>query len=184
MRYVVTAIPSEASCAIPEHGAVISFGRSDSSAKFRSAFSNGDTVSLFLNYTPGKRKSDTIITQLIGGWGRILHLGKYSAEYNIKTEGLKEKFLNTRHPRTFAGINSDTTTLYICVVDGRQSNSIGMTFTEMAEVLRLFHVTEAVNFDGGGSSTLVIRGKVVNSPSDPSGERAVANSLHVITSGQ
>jgi hypothetical protein len=40
--------------------------------------------------------------------------------------------------------------------------------------------SDAFNFDGGGSTTMAVRGEIVNSPSDPAGERSVANSLHVI----
>ncbi len=55
-----------------------------------------------------------------------------------------------------------------------------MTFLEMSNFLQAFGVTNAINLDGGGSSVLVIEGRAVNVPSDPSGERPVANSLQVI----
>ena len=184
LRYVVSSLSTAGNSPIPQNGAVISFGRSDTTAKFRSAFSIGDTIAVTLSYISSKSKQQATVSQLIGGWGRIVHQGIFSAEYNVTMEGLKESFINSRHPRTFAGINSDTTKLYLCVVDGRQANSIGMNFSEMAEFLRIFNVTEAVNLDGGGSSTMVIRGRVVNSPSDQSGERPVANSLHVISTSE
>jgi len=44
-------------------------------------------------------------------------------------------------------------------------------------------VWNAVNFDGGGSTTMVVQGKIVNSPSDKTGERPVANTLQVIRLG-
>jgi exopolysaccharide biosynthesis protein len=81
------------------------------------------------------------------------------------------------------GFDRDSTKLYLCVVDGRQEKSIGMSFGEMADFLLSMGVWNAVNFDGGGSTTMVIRGKIVNSPSDKTGERPVANSFQVVNLG-
>jgi exopolysaccharide biosynthesis protein len=55
-----------------------------------------------------------------------------------------------------------------------------MNFQEMAEFLLSIGAWNAVNLDGGGSTTMVINGKVVNSPSDKTGERPVANILIVV----
>ncbi len=92
-------------------------------------------------------------------------------------------FLRARHPRTFVGIDRDTTKMFLCTVDGRQASSIGMNYREMAGFLLSIGVWHATNLDGGGSTTMVVRGKVVNSPSDKTGERRVANSLQVIKLG-
>ena len=62
------------------------------------------------------------------------------------------------------------------VVDGRQSHSVGLTLTEWAELLRKFGARDAINFDGGGSSELVLGGKILNSPSDGH-ERPVGSAL-------
>lgn len=89
----------------------------------------------------------------------------------------------TRNPRTLIGVNADTTRMYLVVVDGRQSGySAGMTLWECQDFMQgVLGAYQALNFDGGGSSTMVVRGTVVNSPSDPGGERSVANSLQVIS---
>lgn len=55
-----------------------------------------------------------------------------------------------------------------------------MTFSEMADFLLSIGAWNALNFDGGGSTTMVVGGRVVNSPSDKSGERPVANVLAVV----
>jgi exopolysaccharide biosynthesis protein len=55
-----------------------------------------------------------------------------------------------------------------------------MTFSEMAEFLRSLGVANAVNLDGGGSSTFVLFGRVMNCPSDATGERPVANTIHIL----
>ncbi|MBI4324024.1 MAG: phosphodiester glycosidase family protein [Chloroflexi bacterium] len=80
-----------------------------------------------------------------------------------------------RHPRSAIGWNDRY--LFFLVVDGRQKDlSLGMTFPELASYLAFLGCREAVNLDGGGSSTLWVGGRVVNSPSDGR-ERPVANAL-------
>ncbi len=56
-----------------------------------------------------------------------------------------------------------------------------MNFEEMADFLLSLGTWNALNLDGGGSTTMVVHGKVMNSPSDKTGERPVANSLQVIS---
>jgi hypothetical protein len=83
-----------------------------------------------------------------------------------------------RHPRTAVGFDDEH--LYLFVVDGRQEGlSAGMNYPELAETLIELGCEQAMNLDGGGSSTLWLGGQVVNSPSDGM-ERRVANSLIVI----
>lgn len=86
-------------------------------------------------------------------------------------------FVNARHPRTAIGVRSDGT-LILVTVDGRQpKKSVGMTIPELAKLMLEFGCKEAMNLDGGGSTTMVIRNKVVNSISDATGERAVSDAL-------
>ena len=62
-------------------------------------------------------------------------------------------------------------------VDGRQPGcSVGMTLAELASLMRELGCSDALNLDGGGSTTLWTRGAVVNRPSDGQ-ERAVADGL-------
>lgn len=87
------------------------------------------------------------------------------------------------HPRTAIGIDYDTNRLFLLVVDGRQDFSRGLTMVELAERMVTLGADEALNLDGGGSSTLVARktnGRVgvVNSPSD-GGQRRVPNGLEI-----
>jgi exopolysaccharide biosynthesis protein len=89
-----------------------------------------------------------------------------------------------RHPRTAVGVNRDGTLLTILIVDGRRPiSSVGMTGAEMRAVLEKYDVYDAINLDGGGSTTLVHKNEqgelqIVNSPSGGS-ERPVANVLGV-----
>jgi hypothetical protein len=87
------------------------------------------------------------------------------------------------HPRTAIGIDRDTKTLLFLVVDGRQSFSRGNTMVELANRMISLGADEALNLDGGGSSTIMARGrggrlKVINSPSDGA-PRSVANGLEI-----
>jgi large repetitive protein len=83
-------------------------------------------------------------------------------------------WLQLRHPRTAIGWNKDF--IYLVEVDGRQSNSIGMTFPELADYMLKLGCQEALNLDGGGSATLWMDGQVKNSPS-PGQERPAANAV-------
>jgi hypothetical protein len=81
-------------------------------------------------------------------------------------------------PRTAIGLDAAGRTLFLVVVDGDQQSSRGMTAAELADFLVAHGVSDALELDGGGSSTLYVRkeGGVVNSPSDGV-ERPVANQL-------
>jgi hypothetical protein len=95
-------------------------------------------------------------------------------------EGKPNQLTDTlgRHPRTAIGWNKDY--FYMVVVDGRQGRlSLGMTLTEFAAYMRKIGCDEALNLDGGGSTTLWLLGNMVNSPSQGA-ERPAANALILI----
>ena len=79
---------------------------------------------------------------------------------------------NEAHPRTSAGISQDGKTMIIIIVDGRRAeHSIGATLPYLAKLHQNFGSYNAINFDGGGSTTLVMEGKgIVNHPTDPPDE--------------
>jgi exopolysaccharide biosynthesis protein len=87
-------------------------------------------------------------------------------------------------PRTSAGISADGRRLYPLTVDGRSEESQGLTLLELAELMRDLGADDAVNLDGGGSSTLVAREPgdrqvtVQNVPSDGA-QRPVPNGVGV-----
>ena len=65
-------------------------------------------------------------------------------------------------------------------VDGRQPGvSVGMSLKELAEYLFSLGAVDAMNLDGGGSTTMFLDGKVVNKPSDPNGERKIGDAIVV-----
>ena len=83
-----------------------------------------------------------------------------------------------RHPRTGVGLRADGKVLFV-TVDGRQRRSKGMTLIAFAKLMRSLGALWALNLDGGGSTTMVVRGSVVNSPSDGR-ERAVGSALMLV----
>ena len=86
------------------------------------------------------------------------------------------------HPRTLAGVSEDGTIIF-AVIDGRQDSSNGASYAQCAALMRAHGAYNAVNLDGGGSSTMIVYkdGKydTVNSPSDGV-LRRVYNSLLVV----
>ncbi|MBZ0294759.1 MAG: phosphodiester glycosidase family protein [Anaerolineae bacterium] len=101
---------------------------------------------------------------------------------------IEHRYNREQHPRTAIGFDRDYQTMLLMVVDGRQPNySEGVDMFEMADIALDYDLYDALNLDGGGSSTLVIRDEngqpvVLNSPINhglPGHERAVANHLGI-----
>jgi hypothetical protein len=116
---------------------------------------------------------------MIGGGPQLVRAGRALGSAGAGREQFSEDFIRGRHPRTAIGVRSDGRVV-ILTVDGRQpGKSVGMTVDELTELVGGLGCVEAVNLDGGGSTTMVIGGKVVNSPSDPGGERPVSDALLV-----
>ena len=109
----------------------------------------------------------------------IVH-GQSVAEYADVLEGTFPRFSSARHPRTAIGFSKDSTTLILFTVDGRRESDSGMSLAEVAKVMLALGAYEAMAFDGGGSTTMVIEGKTVNHPSDQAGERPVGSGLLVV----
>ncbi|HEX8287773.1 MAG TPA: phosphodiester glycosidase family protein [Pyrinomonadaceae bacterium] len=101
-------------------------------------------------------------------------------EITWEKEKSSKSFVETRHPRTAIAKLKDKRFLMV-TVDGRQPGvSVGMNLNELAEMLLEFGATEAMNLDGGGSTTMFLNGKIVNQPSDKEGERKVSDAILVL----
>jgi hypothetical protein len=133
-----------------------------------------DTLLMVCTLQPAVGK----IVEAIGGLPRIVRDGKVSVETD--REGGKN-FAAVRHPRTAVGFSADSSKIFLVTVDGRQAASVGMTLDELAELMLSLGCAQALNLDGGGSTTMVVRGNVVNHPSDATGERPVGNALLLIS---
>ena len=162
---VDTVVTGVGNMVIGNNKAVIS-GHGVSGAFLVNNFFKDDTIMVVLNLSPALLK----IEQLIGGntW--------------LVQNGIANQDNGDRHPRTSVGFNEDTTQFFMFVVDGRQPGlSVGMSYKELGDYMKTWGVHNGLNLDGGGSSTMVVRGSIVNSPSDIGGERSVANSLLLIS---
>ena len=106
--------------------------------------------------------------------------------------GIKEDldttdFNRLRHPRTCLGIKPNGSVILLAI-DGRNDNSAGASLPELTKIMSWLGCTSAINFDGGGSTTLWINGfadqGVINYPTDNKkwdheGQRKVANVILV-----
>ncbi|MFG2001028.1 phosphodiester glycosidase family protein [Spirillospora sp. NPDC048911] len=92
------------------------------------------------------------------------------------------------HPRTAAGFTADGRKMILLTVDGRQVDSRGVTLAELAALMREAGAHNAINLDGGGSSTMLARepgqarGQVENQPSDGA-ERPTPNGIGLYAKG-
>lgn len=87
---------------------------------------------------------------------------------------------NGRQPRTMAGLDKRGR-LFLVTVDGRRPGvSEGFTLAEGADFMRSLGAEQALNLDGGGSSTMTVAGELVNAPSDAAGERPVGDTVQVL----
>ena len=113
----------------------------------------------------------------------LIHRGE------VVPQRLDRKFVYQRHNRTALGLKRDGT-IVLLVADGRAKDQCnGLSIPELTRVMRWLGCTEAVNLDGGGSSTMYIKDRgeegIVNHPSDngrfdAQGQRRVANAILVV----
>ncbi len=167
--------------AIPKDGAVISF-RSRIDKKLESQLSEGKRGKIEIGLKPAIWNR---AIQAIGGRvqlvknGRINEtLAKQHHTQNNPTPGKRQRDLALSYePRTALGYNAQK--LILIVADGRRAGySTGVSLYRLASLLIELGVTEAINLDGGSSSTFVVDGKVVNRPSGQR-ERAVLNTVFI-----
>ncbi|MXZ01684.1 phosphodiester glycosidase family protein, partial [Candidatus Poribacteria bacterium] len=179
--YRVENVLSDGNSLIPRDGAILWFN-----ARLRdpavSEFSAGASGKLTLSLSPPEWNK---VQHAIGGRLRLLKNGEINqtiAEmHNAEkrhTPGKRSPVLNLSHePRTALGYNADT--LFLVVADGRQPKySTGLTLYELASILIELGATEAINLDGGSSSTFVVNDTVVNKPSGQQ-ERDVLNAIFI-----
>lgn len=97
-----------------------------------------------------------------------------------KTGGTDE-LITARHPRSCIGYSPDRKKVTMLVVEGRSDISVGANLSELADICSYFNMADAANLDGGGSSAIVGKGKVLNTLSDGE-ERAVVNAIAFVRS--
>ena len=113
---------------------------------------------------------------IVGAGPTLVKGGK--VHVTAREEEFPSDIARGRAPRTGVAVLPNRHAL-LAVVDGRQESSIGATLEEFAELFVKYGAKEAVNFDGGGSSAMVVGGELLNSPSDGE-ERRVGSALAVM----
>lgn len=160
---------------IPKDGFVIST-TGENAEFFKNNFKVGDKVVLDIS---SKIDFEKIQTAISGG--AILVKNGEIPEFSSNISG--------SHPRTALGLSKDNKILYLITVDGRQKSSIGMTQTELAEFLIEKNIYNALNLDGGGSTTMVAQKlgdtslSVINSPSSGA-LRKVVNGIGIFNASK
>ncbi|MCH8275172.1 MAG: phosphodiester glycosidase family protein [Armatimonadetes bacterium] len=126
-----------------------------------------------LRITLRGRANYSVITEAISGGPRLVRDGKPAV--NPLRERFPPGFASAAHPRTALGV-TEHRNVVLAVVDGRSSISGGVSLEELAKIMIRLGCVDAVNLDGGGSSTLYIAGSIINRPSGGL-QRPVANAL-------
>lgn len=174
MEYVITnskvAAINNANTAI-KSGSVILSGHGNA-AKVLAELKVGDPVLVEQTLGAAWDKLSCIV-----GAGPTLVKGG-SIFLTTKVEEFGTDVAGGRAPRTALGVTKQGH-LILAVVDGRQQKSDGLSLLELAQFMKELGAVEAMNLDGGGSSEMVISGKVMNQPSDGR-ERPVGNALAIL----
>ncbi|HAM70197.1 MAG TPA: hypothetical protein DCM86_00950, partial [Verrucomicrobiales bacterium] len=170
-RLRVTEVREAGDTPLRKDGLVLSFGPKLPAAAGLAA---GAVITISTGTTPELGAPRTAI-----GGGNILIRGGVVQQFSMPASGAyKFRSVVERHPRSAVGYNA--TEIFLVEVDGRQPGlSIGMTLHELGLYMKGLGCEEAMNFDGGGSSTLWFDGRVVNSPCN-GGERDIGNGLVVV----
>ncbi|MGA4988353.1 phosphodiester glycosidase family protein [Nonomuraea bangladeshensis] len=164
---VVTEVRNAAGDGPIPAGTTVLLGR-DAGAAAVAALKAGDRVDVA--YRPKPDDGGAVQAAVGGNW--VL----------VKDGVVQNSTDQAAHPRTAVGFSADGRTMHLLTVDGRQADSRGVTLNELAAMMADLGAANALNLDGGGSSTMLAREpgsaavQVENSPSD-GGERHVPNGL-------
>jgi exopolysaccharide biosynthesis protein len=116
------------------------------------------------------------VEDITNGVPQLIKNGKI--EITWQQEKSSKSFVETHHPRTAVAKLKNGKFLMV-TVDGRSKESGGISLPDLAAFLLELGATDAMNLDGGGSTTMFLDGKLVNKPSDLTGERAVGDAILV-----
>jgi exopolysaccharide biosynthesis protein len=176
---VVEVRDNAGSTPIPSDGFILS---TTGSARTwaRSQLRPGRKVAVSLKLTsldPLKPDLWSAAEDILGAGPIIVRGGRI--DITAKREKMLPAFATDRHPRSAVASLNDGRVI-LAVVDGRQPASVGMSLEELARLLLEHGATNAMNLDGGGSTAMVVQGRIVNRPSDVLGERPVSDAILVV----
>ncbi|MCB1108735.1 MAG: phosphodiester glycosidase family protein [Chlamydiia bacterium] len=170
----IIGISSSGNMKIPENGYVLSVGPTAHFPKFQLHSS----VEIAFKASDAKWNS---IDNIMDGTPVLIQNGRPVENYD--TEKVIETFITKPHPRSAVGIKKNGDWVFV-VAEGRRENFPGLTLQELTDLMLDLGCTDALNLDGGGSTTLFYDGLVRNTPADMNykgipKERPVANCILV-----
>lgn len=162
---------------IPPKGFVISASGSYRE-KISSIVGTAAPVSISLRWDglPAEVAKDRARLDIVAGVPQLIKNSRIDIAW--EQEKSSKSFVETRHPRTAVAKLKGGKFLMV-TVDGRTEESAGLDLNDLAAYLLSLGATDAMNLDGGGSTTMFVGGKVVNHPSDKEGERKVSDAILV-----
>lgn len=146
---------------IPQNGYVV-VTRDSGGQTLQANYAIGDSVAMNIVTNPDWTNAKMAVT----GCSVLLQNGNIPDNFSYVENS------TSKHPRTAVASSQDGKQLILVTVDGRQSSSIGMTQLELAQFMKEIGAWNALNLDGGGSTTMAARPlgensvQVMNSPSD------------------
>ncbi|MGC8863350.1 MAG: phosphodiester glycosidase family protein, partial [Armatimonadota bacterium] len=181
IKLTVTEIrPDATDTPIPGDGVIIS-GGGEAAAFLAENIKLGDTITVRFDVKSPNDLDWTNVAQAVGGGPWLLRQGK--PWIDTVAEGFSVSgFEKARHPRTAIGLTRDNKLLLV-TVDGRQTISAGISLPDLAALMKRLGAVTAINLDGGGSTSLSVRGILVNAPSGGI-EREIASALLVFVPEQ
>ena len=166
---------------IPRDGSVLSFGGLDLPEDL-AALASGVRVAFETTWTTvnglSPKRLDSADDVVTGAGLLRLHRRVISNWQDVETLS-PQNFINMRHPRTLIGVDARGF-IWLVAIDGRQpEHSVGMNFADLERLCDRLQLTDALNLDGGGSTTMVVKDKITNRPSDATGPRPVSDAILV-----
>jgi Phosphodiester glycosidase len=116
-------------------------------------------------------------TSVVNGGPRLLPRITAEGFDHPGDPGFYYAFALRRNPRTIAGVTRRGRLLLVAVDGHAPGYSAGLSFAEEARVMRALGARDAVNLDGGGSTAMTVRGRLVTRPSDETGERPIGDAV-------
>jgi len=177
---VVAIRTNEAKAPIPRKGAVLSFGGVDLPEPLEDLV-DGAAVTFSTSWKSLNNTPVNVLEHadhIVNGAGLLRRNGVALTDWSAENL-IPATFTHIRHPRTLIGVDGRGF-IWLVAVDGRQSDySVGMTFADLQRLCDRIGLRDALNLDGGGSTTMWVNGQVVNRPSDANGPRAVSDAILV-----
>jgi hypothetical protein len=176
---VVDVLDNTGSTTIPRDGFIVS-ARGEARDWVRSSLRKGTRLRVRTTLQPADPSRSNpwaAAEDVLGAGPRLVTAGR------VDVTDVREKMIPTfatdLHPRTAIASLADGRALLL-VADGRRSpERVGLALEDLAKLLIELGAVDAINLDGGGSTAMVVKGTLVNFPTDPTGERPVSDAIVV-----